>query len=251
MFACVIARWIALASCSRNVQIRNGIHNRASEWPMLLIQAENDRLAFDIALCWTAGSTLLENQNRHMAIAMAMHPRLGNNSEANQLVTDIVRQISLSSISATTPNAIYNEFLHAHQVQSPAGEHHQLQSFTYSGVQTHVQRDNICCDVRRMLRSENSRQAAYVWPVRKEYFFCRRGWFAGVHPRYVPEPIDMHSNVIVSGIFEGIPHIYCDTWFPMCWPFDRCIHLLHITLASTSAPWTIAQHTNTDQNING
>ena len=136
------------------------IHDRASVWPMLLVQAENDRLTFDTKLCWAAGSTSLANQNRHMAIAMAMHARLGMHSEAHQLVADIVQQISLSSISATSRSAIYKEFLHAHQVQSPAGEHHQLQSFAYSGVPTHVQRDKICCDVHRMLRSEHSRQSA-------------------------------------------------------------------------------------------
>lgn len=78
------------------------IHDRASVWPMLLVQAENDRLTFDTKLCWAAGSTSLANQNRHMAIAMAMHARLGMHSEAHQLVADIVQQISLLSISATS-----------------------------------------------------------------------------------------------------------------------------------------------------
>ena len=231
MFSCVIARWVNLANFSRNAAIRSGVHDRASEWPLLLVQAESDRVAFDTTMCLTTGAALTHNEERHLAFAMAMHSRLGMNSEAHGLVGDLVRQISLSSMHATTTGELYNDFLHAREVATPAGQHHQLQSFAYSGIQVHVPRETLCCDVRRMSQSEYNRQPAHVWPGRTGYFFCRRGWFVGVHPRYTPHDINTNANVVLSGVFESIPHIFCDIWFPRCWPFERCMHLVHITFA--------------------
>jgi len=229
MFSCVIQRWVALATFSRNVHIRNGIHDRAAEWPMLLVLAENDRLAFDVSLCSAAGAIVLENEQRHIAFAMAMHSRLGALSHAQSLVPDIMRQISLASVTIQTPEQAYSDFIHASLVPVPAGAHHQLQSFVYNGVRIHPARHGVCNDVRRLLRSEQDKQPAYTWPGRSGYFFCRRGWFSGVHPRYAPEHLGAQSSAVLSGFFEAIPHIFCDIWFPMCWPFDRCMHLLHIT----------------------
>jgi len=231
MFSCLIQRWVAMATFSRNVAIRNGLHDRASEWPLLLVQAERDRLAFDTTMCLTTAAALTQNEERHLAFAMAMHPRLGMHSKAHTLVGDFVRQISLSSMHATTQAELYNEFLHAREVVTPAGEHHQLQSFAYSGIQVHVPREMLCCDVRRMLRSEYCRQPAHAWPGRTGYFFCRRGWFVGVDPKYAPQNLNINANAVLTGVFESIPHIFCDIWFPRCWPFERCMHLLHITLA--------------------
>jgi len=238
MFSCVIQRWVALARFSRNVHIRHGIHNRAAEWPLLLVLAENDRLAFDTSMCSAVGAMALETQERHSAFAMAMHTRLGALSHAHVLVPDLVRQISQASVTTHTPAQAYADFMHARLVAVPAGEHHQLQSFIYNGVPIHQARHGVCSDVRRLLRSEQEKQPEHVWPGRAGYFFCRRGWFAGVHPRYAPEHLGDESSAVLSGFFETVPHIFCDIWFPVCWPFDRCMHLLHITLESHPRPAT-------------
>ena len=244
MFSCVIQRWVALATFSRNAQVRSGIHDRAAEWPLLLVLAEKDRLAFDMSMCAAAGAIALENEERHAAFAMALHARLGALSHARNLVPDIVRQISCASVTIQTPADAYADFMHARLVAVPAGEHHQLQSFVYNGVPIHPARRGVCSDVRRMLRSEQEKQPAHVWPGRAGYFFCRRGWFSGVHPRYAPDHLGTQTSAaVISGFFEVIPHIFCDIWFPVCWPFDRCMHLLHITFQKPQCPSTTVDTT--------
>jgi len=227
MFSALIERWVQLARLSSDLQVRNGNHARSTEWPVYLLHAENDRTAFDNRLCWAVACRLIDEQNRAVAFAMATHPRLGTQSPAFQLFPDLMRHIFLPQMTLT-PSQAYRDFLHEHCVDAPAGAHRMVQKFSYAGIPIATQQSDVFqISVRRLIRSEQDNANAVSWKQRPAFFFCRRRWFAGVDMKHAPE--NVFNGMMMTGIFESIPHIYCGIWFPICWPFETCKHLLHVT----------------------
>ena len=227
MFSELIERWVQLARLSSDLQVRNGHHVRSTEWPIYLLHAENDRTAFDNRLCWTVACRLMDEQDHAVAFAMATHPRLGAQSPAFQLFPDLMRHILLPQMTLT-PSQAYRDFLHKHCVDAPAGEHRMVQNFSYAGIPIATQQSGVFQrNVRRLIQSEQDNDNAVSWKQRPAFFFCRRGWFAGVDMKHAPE--NVFNGMVVTGVFESIPHIYCGIWFPICWPFETCKHLLHVT----------------------
>jgi len=227
MFSALIERWVQLARLSSDLQVRNGDHVRSTEWPNCLLHAENDRAAFDNRLCWAVVRRLMDEQDRAVAFAMAAQPRLGAQSPAFQLFPDLIRHILMPQMNLT-PSQAYRDFLHEHCVDTPAGEHRMVQNFAYTGIPIATeQSDSFQKNVRRLIRSELDNCNAISWKQRPAFFFCRRGWYAGVDMKHAPEHV--FNGMAMTGIFESIPHIYCGIWFPICWPFEICKHLLHIT----------------------
>ena len=227
MFSALIERWVQLARLSSDLQVRNGHHVRSTEWPIYLLHAENDRTAFDNRLCWTVACRLMDEQDHAVAFAMATHPRLGAQSPAFQLFPDLMRHILLPQMTLT-PSQAFRDFLHKHCVDAPAGEHRMVQNFSYAGIPIATQQSGVFQrNVRRLIQSEQDNDNAVSWKQRPAFFFCRRGWFAGVDMKHAPK--NVFNGMVVTGVFESIPHIYCGIWFPICWPFETCKHLLHVT----------------------
>jgi len=224
MFAGVIGRWVALAALSDNILVRQGGHTRASEWPEHLVHAENDRTLFDTKLCWTVASHICDYEERALAFAMGTHSRLGDLSPALSLVGDLVRQISRSELIPTV-DSLYRRFLCEKALMC---ESHKL-VFRGTALSTQMPEPLL---IRRLLQSEKEDRAMYKWSARHSIFFCKRGWFAGVHPINAPvevrhAPAAMQQGEVIVGLFESIPHVFCGVWFPVCRPFAICMHLLH------------------------
>jgi len=229
MFGSVIERWVALAAFSDNTAVRQGNHTRASDWPEHLIHAENDRMHFDVRLCWAIASQLCDHEHRALAFAMGTHSRLGELSPALSLVSDIVHQISRSELLPPV-DELYRHFLRQHSVASLLMSAGTAQQRMFRGVPVHTQMQKPLL-IRRLLQSEFEDRKMYKWPRRSGIFFCRRGWFAGVDILHAP--VDAQDSTRLVGIFESIPHVFCDVWFPVCRPFAVCMHLLHVSFMAS------------------
>jgi hypothetical protein len=48
-------------------------------------------------------------------------------------------------------------------------------------------------------------------------------------------PVEASGDGVVVGVFESIPHVFCDVWFPICRPFSVCMHLVHVTFLASLA----------------
>jgi len=232
MFRDVIERWVALAVFSDNLEIRNGTHTRGSDWPEILVHAEKDRARFDKNISWVVACTLNNNQQRVLAFAMATHPRLGARSPALDLVADVVRHVSRSYLLPCT-DVIYRTFLHEISTPSVMSSSSSSQEMILYGVPVLTEyRDLTALIMRRLLKSELENQPMFVWTGRTGIVFCRRGWFAGVDKCYAPPEHDdddvENPGRVLIGIFESVPHVFCDIWFPICRPFSICLHLVHV-----------------------
>jgi len=233
MFLDVIGRWIAVAAFSDDWDIRQGHHTRASDWPEMLVHAEYDRIRFDIKMCWAVASQIHDDQTRALAFAMATHSRLGALSPATLLVGDIVRKV-VQSQCLPALHVLYNNFLHRHKQSDLAASSHPFQTMIFAGVPAHTDMQGKSrLLARRLLRSELENRAAYAWGERAPVFFCRRGWFAGVVAEHTP--VEASGDGVVVGVFEAIPHVFCDVWFPICRPFSVCMHMVHVTFLASLA----------------
>ena len=227
MFCEIIARWLNLASRSDDYEVRIGRHNRHSEWPKALVCAENERVRSDNILCrWTA-LRITDNENLAMAFAMATHPRLGAKSAAFMLVSDVLRQILVPDIIVGLEQ-LYVEYMFL-KFEDTRNED-CVRARCFNGNQSILHGPNVsggdhAC--RFMVRSELEHRDSHKWENRANFFFNRRGWFCGVDMQYAPE--DMNISDTITGIFESVPHIFCDTWFPICRPHVTCRHLIHVT----------------------
>jgi len=229
MFGGVIERWVALAAFSDNILVRQGNHTRASEWQEHLVHAENDRMLFDTQLCWTIASQICDHEERALAFAMGVHSRLGELSPALSLVGDLVHQISRSELLPAI-DGLYRQFLRQNSLPCDS----QLLIFCGAPVSTQMPKPLLN---HRLLRSELENRKMYRWPRRHGIFFCRRGWFAGVDPLHAP--VDAREGGILVGVFESIPHVFCDVWFPICRPFAVCMHLLHVSFVGVPVLETV------------
>jgi len=230
MFGGVLERWVALAIFSDDNSVRLGNHTRASDWPERLVHAENDRMLFDIQLCWTIASQICDHEERTLAFAMGSHSRLGELSPAQSLVCDLLHQISRSELLPTVEE-LYTKFLREHSIPSllmAAGTRPQQLIFCGVPVGTQMQTPLL---IRRLLRSEFENRKMYKWPGRNGIFFCRRGWFAGVDTLH--SPVEVPDGGMLAGVFESIPHVFCDVWFPVCRPYAICMHLLHVSFMAS------------------
>jgi len=238
MFSAIIERWVLLATWSDDPEIRIGNHMRDSDWPKPLVLAENERFIFDNRLCWWTSCRLDVYNNRAIAFAMATHPRLGAHSSAMVLVADIMRQITRPHIIPDFQN-VYREFLleqMPYKVHSPWVDMACLPTTqqVLQGPFRMVGED--CTPSRFMVRSELDGRPAYSWPGRTQYFFNHRGWFSGVDKQHAPQEVVTDPDV--TGVYESIPHIFCDTWFPVCRPYAACRHLIHVSSSQPHAPKT-------------
>ena len=228
MFTCVIERWVALAAFSDNWATRQGHHTRASDWPDPLVRAEHERHRFDTLMCWATASHIADGRDRVVAFAMATHPRLGALSPALCLVGDLVRQVAgLGCVPSI--ETLYTNYLHAHAVPNMTVFTNPRQRMVFTGVPVSSTEVDPAASVvvRRMLKSEVENTPAQAWSNRTPFFFCRRGWFAGVTTQQAPQAAVNHAMLL--GIFESVPHVFCDVWFPVCRPFSVCMHLVHVS----------------------
>jgi len=239
MFGGVIERWVALAAFSDDTVVRQGKHTRALDWPENLVHAENDRMHFDVRLCWAIASQICDHEDRALAFAMSTHSRLGELSPALSLVSDLVHQISKSQVLPPV-DELYSHFLSRHSLASLLMSEGTAQQLIFCGVPVDTQMQKPLL-IRRLLRSEFEGRKIYKWPRRSGIFFCRRGWFAGVDTLHAP--VDAQEGGILVGVFESIPHVFCDVWFPVCRPFAICMHLLHVSfIASPVQPVQDSPH---------
>jgi len=234
MFTGIIERWVALAPLSDNWEIRQGHHTRESDWPEELVRAEYDRHRFDTQLCWAGASHVDDSHDRALAFAMATHPRLGALSPALCLVSDVVRQVA-GSLWPMPLELFCTEYLHARTVPRILMSTHPVHRMAFSGVPISgpVADTATAVVLRRLLKSEEEHMLSHAWPGRAPLFFCRRGWFAGVPVHGAPHDTT-RDGVQVKGIFESVPHIFCDVWFPICRPFSVCMHLVHVSYIAGS-----------------
>lgn len=233
MFACVIERWVAMAALSDSWETRQGHHSRASDWPEQLVCAEHDRDRFDMQLCWATASHAADCRDRALAFAMATHPRLGALSPALCLVGDLVRQVA-GSPCAPPPELLYTAYLHAHAVPEMTVSAHPVHRRVFTGVPVGCFVAGTAAAapvIRRLLKSEEEHKPSYTWPGRAPFFFCQRGWFAGVAAHNAPH--DAVGDGVLRGVFESVPHVFCDMWFPICRPFAVCMHLVHVSYIAT------------------
>ena len=214
MFGELIGRWISFAKFSDNAHIRSGRHTRHLDWPNELLLAENQRLLFDVDLARSVVSQRSHAVDIALAFAMGTHHRIGAVSEVRHLIPDLVRHIvlhgSMQTMEETHRRALVEKLF-------------SQQTLLYSP------RDYVCrFNVKRLLLSgELHGVPAFQWPPRPPYFFCKRGWFAGVNPQFAPP--EAITGGSVAGIFESIPHIFCRTRFPVFRTLLRCRHLLHVS----------------------
>ena len=227
MFCEIITRWLNLASRSDDHKVRMGRHNRHSDWPKSLVCAENERVRFDNLLSqWTA-LRIMENESLAMAFAMATHPRLGAKTPAFLLFGDVLRKILVPDIIVGLEK-LYVEYLFLRFESTQNEQCVQARCFTATHSVLHGHNvsdgDHAC---RLMVHSELERRDSYKWENRANFFFNRRGWFCGMDVQHAPK--DMELNDPVTGIFESIPHIFCDIYFPICRPRVTCRHLIHVS----------------------
>jgi len=203
-----------MADLSDDWRVRDGQHTRLQDWPEDLVHSENTRLESDLSLMRNMGAALQACNALALAFAMGTHVRLGRDSPVNALVSDtvldIIRVCAFPSVervhleSLYEVNAMYAGRVHKSSMFSP--------SFTTQ---------------RLLLQSEIIRVLPFVWPRRAGFFFCKRGWFAGV--RRENGPVEAVSDSLVTGIYESVPHIFCQTRFPICRPCATCRHLFQVS----------------------
>ena len=137
---------------------------------------------------------------------MGTHSRLGELSPALSLVGDLVHQISRLELLPTVEE-LYTQFLRQHSLPSLLMSAGTPQQLIFCGVPASTQMQAPLL-IRRLLRSEFENRKMYKWPGRNGIFFCRRGWFAGVDTLHAP--VEMRDGGILVGVFESIPHVFCD-----------------------------------------
>jgi len=219
MFGEIIVRWIALANFSDDARTRAGHHTRHCDWPDELVVAENKRLVFDLHLGEVLTCKQSEATEIALAFAMGTHQRVGAHSAVLCLIPDLVRHILYRNFFCTLEHAqrealISTLFTQSAYFLSPS---EYIRTF-------HIQ--------RLLLHSEIHGIPAFKWSSRQPFFFCRRGWFAGVGR--LSAPPDARTDLTVTGIFESVPHIFCGTRFPVSRPFPMCRHLLHVSRRGTA-----------------
>lgn len=215
MFSCVIARWVFLARFDNSHEIRRGHHTRATDWPFDLIVAELARLNDDVLIMSRVSDRLEAAREKMLAFAMGTHERLGANSKVQALVMDVLRTIVSRDLSITVEQG-HLQVLHE--------MYFNVSEFTHTVVGDTYLYD----EGRLLLKSEMDMKPSFEWPGRKTFFFCRRGWFSGVDRK--SGPIDMVKELEVRGVFESVPHVFCQIRFPICRPFPTCRHLLHVSI---------------------
>jgi len=221
MFAEIIVRWVALASSSDDARTRAGHHSRHLDWPDELVLAENKRLLFDLHLARLVAYQQSEATEIALAFAMGTHQRVGRDSAVLCLIPDLVRHI------------LHRDFLHTleHAHRETLLATLFVQSADFLSPSDYLRK---FCVQRLLLHSEIQGVPAFQWSRRPPFFFCKRGWFAGVGRRFAPP--DARADATVTGIFESIPHVFCNTRFPVCRPFPVCRHLLHVSRLGTAPP---------------
>jgi len=221
MFSDLIVRWVSFARFSDNAQVRAGHHTRHLDWPKELVVAENKRFFFDLHLVWLVACKQSQATDSALAFAMGTHERIGAVSAIRYLIPDLVRHI------------VCRNFLHT--LEEAHRDALVTTLFTQSAC-FYSPRDYIrkFCVERLLLRSEIHGVPTYQWPARQSFFFCKRGWFAGVTRKFAPP--DALADETVTGIFESIPHIFCKIRFPVCRPFPICRHLLHVSRSGLAPP---------------
>ena len=213
MFSDVIQRWICMAKLSDEKQVRLGFHSRHSEWPYYLICVEKARVDIDIALAWTVALKSYEINETMIAFSMATHPRLGSQSHALGLIPDIVKLILNINCQFTIEQAHREALL----------QQTKLYTDPFHKSSNHIH----CFNVERLLlNSEINDSPAFKWPGRNKCFFSKHGWLCGI-PHHLG-PADTQNDSSVTGIFKSVPHIFCGTRFPICRPYEVCIHLIKV-----------------------
>ena len=215
MFSCVIARWVFLARFHDRHEIRAGHHTRSNDWPFDLVVAEHARFAFDTLLISKVSDKFETKRQKMLAFAMGTHARLGANSQVSSLINDTIQHILSCDLDMTAELA-------QQQVLHEMGPNvSEITDAVDSGFFLHK-------EGRLLTKSEIDLNASFQWPNRKNYFFCRRGWFVGVERKNAP--VDIVHYLLVMGVFESVPHVFCQIRFPICRPFPACRHLLHVSL---------------------
>jgi hypothetical protein len=157
---------------------------------------------------------LRTSRMRSLAFAMGTHVRLGRESPVIVLVLDILLDIARKHGSASVDRVHRESLFEADAI--------------YAGTfYLPLEYAKIFKSHRLLLRSEILMELPFAWPGRTEFFFCRRGWFAGVRRENAPE--DAVSDHSVTGVYESVPHIFCKTRFPICRPWTICRHLYQVS----------------------
>ena len=108
-------------------------------------------------------------------------------------------------------HVLYTNFLHQDTIPSVNVESYPFQLAVFPGVlaDTEIQ-GRARLVTRHMLQSELEKLPARVWPGRPGYFFCQRGCFPGVLADHAPPKATRPGTGVIKGVFESVPHIYCD-----------------------------------------
>ena len=203
-----------MAAFSDDWRVRDGQHTRLQDWPEDLVHSENVRLEKDLSLMQNMGAKLQVCNALALAFAMGTHARLGRDSHVNALVSDTVLDI-MRVCAYPSVGRVHLESLY--EVDAIyAGRVHRSSMFS-----------RIFTNQRLLLQSEIIGVVPFVWPGRAGFFFCQRGWFAGVCREN--GPLDAVSDSMVTGMYESVPHIFCRTRFPICRPCATSKHLFHVS----------------------
>ena len=214
MFGHVFERWVRMADQSDDWRVRDGHHTRGQDWPEDLVHSEYTRLESDLSLMRNMGAKLRTYDALALAFAMGTHVRLGRDSPVSALVSDVVLDI-IRMCAFPSVARVHLELLYEVDAMY-AGRVHKSSMF-----------NQIFTSQRLLLQSEIMGVVPYAWPGRAEFFFNKRGWFAGVRRENGPE--DAVSDSLVTGIYESVPHIFCRTRFPICRPCATCRHLFQVS----------------------